>query len=164
MIRLSLLSLLIPLFAAAQNNRTFKIYINKGYQKISIPVELIDSVCVTSTTNEISSSSLCNNGLPIIKLTADGPIEKEQKTNGTLTEVSTLDGITNESLNYMTIAGRGNSTWLAGEKKPYKVKLQTRYSIAGLPAERSPTSSSLTHLIIVCCATKWGLPYRASAI
>lgn len=37
----------------------------------------------------------------------------------------------------MTIAGRGNSTWLAGEKKPYKVKLQTRYSIAGLPAERS---------------------------
>lgn len=136
-IRLSLLSLLIPLFAAAQNNRTFKIYINKGYQKISIPVELIDSVRVTSTTNEISNSSLCNNGLPIIKLTADGPIEKEQKTNGTLTEVSTLDGITNESLNYMTIAGRGYSTWLAGEKKPYKVKLQTRYSIAGLPAERS---------------------------
>lgn len=136
-IRLFLLLLLVPLFAAAQSNRTLNIYINKGYQKISIPIELIDSVCVTSTTSEELSSPLCNNGLPIIKLTADGPIEKGKKTNGTITEVSTLDGVTSESLNYMTIAGRGNSTWVASEKKPYKVKQQRRYSIAGLPAERS---------------------------
>lgn len=83
---------------------------------------------------EIPSSPKLNE-LSIIKLTANDTITKENSTIGTLTEMSSNGDILTETP--ITIKGRGNTTWNASDKKPYKVKMSKKHQLAGMPAEKS---------------------------
>ena len=117
--------------------RVLKVYYNHAYNTTSIPVDIVDSIRVEEEDLQ-ATESVKNNGLPIVKLYADKPITKENKTYGSIKQVKINDiGVVTEDCNYITIKGRGNSTWVASDKKPYKVKFSKPNSMAGLSQERS---------------------------
>jgi len=75
-------------------------------------------------------------GLPVLYITTEAPVvSKDDYVNGTMKIDGNLqytDGLYNGKIQ---IKGRGNSTW-AAEKKPYKIKLNTKTSIMGMPADK----------------------------
>ncbi len=75
-------------------------------------------------------------GLPVIYITTEAPVvSKDDYVNGTMKIDGNLqytDGLYNGNIQ---IKGRGNSTWLA-EKKPYKIKLGSKSTILGMPADK----------------------------
>lgn len=117
--------------------RVVNINYNYGYNTISIPIEVVDSICVKDLSSQASEFEKYN-GLPIVKLYADEQIAKDKKTFGSIKQVIKYDTkLVTEDFNYITIKGHGNSTWVAGDKKPYKVKFSKDNSMIGLPKERS---------------------------
>lgn len=122
---------------AQAQTRVINIYNNHTSNAISIPIEVVDSICVRNVDTSAPESEKYN-GLPIVKLYADEPVTKENKTYGSVKQIMKYDtGIVTEEFNYLTIKGRGNSTWVASDKKPYKVKFSKDFSMIGLPQERS---------------------------
>lgn len=75
-------------------------------------------------------------GLPVLYITTEAPVvSKDDYVNGTMKIDGNLqytDGLYNGKIQ---IKGRGNSTW-AAEKKPYKIKLNTKTNIMGMPADK----------------------------
>jgi hypothetical protein len=75
-------------------------------------------------------------GLPIMYITSEAPIVSEEDyVNGTLKIDGNLvftDGLYNGNIQ---IRGRGHSTWYQ-PKKPYKIKLASKSSILGMPADK----------------------------
>ena len=95
-----------------------------------------------------------DNGIPVINLTIDETEVTIEQMNSSpdhsVSCVGTMDVIVPEGFRYselpdmevtgskglaMTIRGRGNSTW-GEEKKPYKIKLDKKASILGLPKNK----------------------------
>jgi hypothetical protein len=75
-------------------------------------------------------------GLPIISITTDNhqPVtDKENYVSGTMT-ISKTPEVNQGYEGRMKIKGRGNATWNY-EKKPYKVKLDTKSEILGMPSD-----------------------------
>lgn len=76
--------------------------------------------------------------IPVIRLTAQGPIvDKDNYVDGTITvlDPEKLYSEVTEFSADMGIRGRGNSTW-SWPKKPWKVKLDSKASILGMPADK----------------------------
>lgn len=76
--------------------------------------------------------------LPVIRITASGPIvDKKNYVDGTITVLDPENLYSSESeiTADMGIRGRGNSTW-TWPKKPWKVKLDSKKSILGMPADK----------------------------
>ncbi|MCD2502346.1 CotH kinase family protein [Clostridium sp. NSJ-145] len=75
-----------------------------------------------------------NNGIPLVEITTkdNGTITKESYIQG---EIIITDSYENVQSLSMKIKGRGNSTWI-GEKKPYRIKLDSKSSILGMEAEK----------------------------
>ena len=77
-------------------------------------------------------------GLPVVTIETDGRAEitsKEDYVNGTMTISKTADydeGFEGS----IRIRGRGNATFLSYPKKPYKVKLDSKAEILGMPADK----------------------------
>ena len=79
-----------------------------------------------------------NQTLPVIKLTAEGPIvSKEDYVNGSIyiEDAMMLYGQEKFGPVSMRIRGRGNTTWDM-PKKPWKVKLDEKASLLGMPADK----------------------------
>jgi hypothetical protein len=76
------------------------------------------------------------NGLPMVHINTNRqPItSKEDYVNATLSITNTLDG--NDYTGTMKIRGRGNSTWTFFPKKPYRIKLDEKASMLGMPADK----------------------------
>lgn len=76
-----------------------------------------------------------NTGLPIVNInTNDVPIlDKENNVPGNMEIMDVDSTVTNYSLN---IKGRGNATW-GYEKKPYKIKLDSKASLLGMKKNKS---------------------------
>ncbi|MDR2042284.1 MAG: CotH kinase family protein [Tannerella sp.] len=76
------------------------------------------------------------NGLPIVHIdTEKQPINStEDYVNGTLTVTNTLNG--NDCTKTMRIRGRGNSTWTYFPKKPYRIKLDEKSEMFGMPSDK----------------------------
>jgi hypothetical protein len=76
------------------------------------------------------------NGLPIVHINTNRqPItSKEDYVNATLSVTNTLNG--NDYEGTMRIRGRGNSTWTFFPKKPYRIKLDEKTAILGMPADK----------------------------
>lgn len=78
--------------------------------------------------------------LPIVKITTNGGAEIVDKKNyvkGTI-EISDPEKLYSEETSFkatMGIRGRGNSTW-SWPKKPWKVKLDQKASLLGMPADK----------------------------
>lgn len=76
--------------------------------------------------------------LPVVKLYTDSAVtSKENYVNGRI-EISDSEGLYGSSDLFtapMKIRGRGNSTW-GMPKKPYKIKLESKASILGMPADK----------------------------
>jgi hypothetical protein len=70
--------------------------------------------------------------LPVVRLTTDGGKAVVSKEDYLAGHVSISDGL--EAA--MTIKGHGNSSW-NWPKKPYKVKLEDKTSLLGMPASKS---------------------------
>ena len=77
-------------------------------------------------------------GLPVVTIETDRRAEitsKEDYVNGTMTISKTADydeGFEGS----IRIRGRGNATFLSYPKKPYKVKLDSKAEILGMPADK----------------------------
>ncbi|MEO5998334.1 MAG: CotH kinase family protein [Chitinophagaceae bacterium] len=75
-------------------------------------------------------------GLPVFYLSTEAPVDsKDVYVNGTLKVDGNLqftDGLYNGNIQ---IKGRGNSTWY-GDKKPYKIKLDKKSGMLGMPADK----------------------------
>ncbi len=75
-------------------------------------------------------------GLPIIYITTEAPVvSKDDYVNGTMNIDGNLQYTNGLYNGKIQIKGRGNSTWLA-EKKPYKIKLNSKSGILGMPADK----------------------------
>ena len=77
-------------------------------------------------------------GLPLLVINTDNGdsiLSKEDYIRGNLSVFSQQIGGETKTLLPMQIRGRGNSTWLY-EKKPYRIKLNSRQTILGMPTHR----------------------------
>lgn len=76
--------------------------------------------------------------IPVVRITTEGPVvSKEDYVNGSM-EISDPEGLYGPSETFkagMKIRGRGNSTW-GMPKKPYKIKLESKASLLGMPADK----------------------------
>ncbi len=78
--------------------------------------------------------------IPVVRIKTDGGAgiyDKKNYVPGTI-HVADLEGLYSDVLNFnarMGIRGRGNSTW-GWPKKPWKVKLDEKASILGMPADK----------------------------
>ncbi|MES2807731.1 MAG: CotH kinase family protein [Bacteroidota bacterium] len=80
---------------------------------------------------------LTDNGIPALHINTEGkPISsKEIYVPGTIRTTSNFN--TSSANLVMEIKGHGNSTWGDFAKKPYKIKLDKKASILGMPATKS---------------------------
>ncbi|MDR2138387.1 MAG: CotH kinase family protein [Tannerella sp.] len=76
------------------------------------------------------------NGLPIVHInTGHQPIlSTEEYVEATISITNTLNG--NDCEGTMRIRGRGNSTWTFFPKKPYRIKLDKKTAMLGMPADK----------------------------
>jgi hypothetical protein len=75
-------------------------------------------------------------GLPIFYITTDAPVvSKDDYVNGTLKIDGNQDFTDGLYDGIIQIKGRGNSTWYQ-DKKPYKIKLDKKSIILGMPADK----------------------------
>lgn len=75
-------------------------------------------------------------GLPIINITTSAPVtSKDNYVTGTVA----INGNTeyeNLPLSTMKMKGRGNSSWTLFPKKPYRIKLDAKAAVLGMPAAK----------------------------
>ncbi|MDR1335493.1 MAG: CotH kinase family protein [Tannerella sp.] len=76
------------------------------------------------------------NGLPIVHIdTRKQPVNStEDYVNATISITNTLNG--NDYEGTMRIRGRGNSTWTFFPKKPYRIKLDEKAAMLGMPSDK----------------------------
>ena len=77
-------------------------------------------------------------GIPIVWVETENKqaiTSKEDYVNGTVT-ISKTHPFTEGFEGTMRIKGRGNATWSAYPKKPYRIKLDKKSSILGMPADK----------------------------
>ncbi|GAB3935987.1 CotH kinase family protein [Mucilaginibacter myungsuensis] len=75
-------------------------------------------------------------GIPIINITSSGAItSKETYVNGTVS-VNGNGEFESKSPATMRIRGRGNSSWSLFPKKPYRIKLDNKSSMLGMPSAK----------------------------
>lgn len=77
-------------------------------------------------------------GIPIVTIETEnrqGITSKEDYVNGTVTVSKTPDFEAGYE-GTMRIRGRGNATWFSYPKKPYRIKLDSKSEILGMPADR----------------------------
>ncbi|MGO1244976.1 MAG: CotH kinase family protein [Sphingobacterium sp.] len=102
--------------------------------------QLVDyTVAAESGTLHNYTVKFSDTGLPAIHLFTDGrPIEsKEEYLDG---QIKITNGLQGEVLfeGITEVKGRGNSTW-GMPKKPYRIKLDEKASLLGMPADKSWT-------------------------
>jgi hypothetical protein len=80
---------------------------------------------------------LSDNGVPALYINTNGMAitSKEVYVSGTVRTTSNFN--TSSGTMVMEIKGHGNSTWGDMPKKPYKIKLDKKASILGMPATKS---------------------------
>ena len=72
--------------------------------------------------------------LPSLHLTTTGNLPVDNKETWVPGNITVVSSNTSENLNMpMSIRGRGNSTWNL-QKKPYRIKLDSKYNFLNLPA------------------------------
>lgn len=77
-------------------------------------------------------------GIPIVRIeTENGQAitSKEDYVNGTIT-ISKTPQFGESFQGTMRIKGRGNATWTAYPKKPYRIKLDSKSKILGMPSDK----------------------------
>lgn len=77
-------------------------------------------------------------GLPIVRIETENRqaiTSKEEYVNGTVT-ISKVAPFTDSFEGTMRIRGRGNATWTGYPKKPYRIKLDNKSQILGMPADK----------------------------
>lgn len=96
-----------------------------------LPVLFLLSFLFIINNKSVAQEQLTN--LPTLYITTDGyaSIPKNDYVKASITIKSS---VTSEELNMITeIRGRGNSTW-GMQKKPYRIKLETKEKLLGMPA------------------------------
>lgn len=77
-------------------------------------------------------------GLPIVRITTEGrqPVtSKEEYVKGSVS-ISKIPQFESGYEGTMRIRGRGNATWFSYPKKPYRIKLDSKSSILGMPSDK----------------------------
>lgn len=77
-------------------------------------------------------------GIPIVWIETESAQEitsKENYVNGNIT-ISKAFPFTEDYQGSMRIKGRGNATWFSYPKKPYRIKLDSKSKILGMPADK----------------------------
>lgn len=107
-------------------------------------------------------------GLPLLVINTDNGdsiLSKEDYIRGNLSVFAQQLGGETKTLLPMQIRGRGNSTWLY-EKKPYRIKLNSRQTILGMPAHRDwvllanyGDKSLLRNQLALEISKRFGLPF-----
>ena len=129
-----------------------------GLTFISVGVTFNNSSFVPATIN-----------LPIIRIETENHapiVSKEEYINAQFKiEANTADPAWNFEAPTQ-IRGRGNSTWYLHPKKPYKIKLLTKTSLMGMPADKEwvllanySDKTLLRNTIAMELSNRFGLPY-----
>lgn len=112
---------------------------------------ILSIVCVLSAFASVYSSSIVPSGtLPVLYVTTDGHASitsKETYVAGTYYMVGcdTVADVGSSSAQLpMQIRGRGNWTWTGFDKKPYRLKLDTKQGFGGMAKSR--------HWALLACA------------
>ena len=88
-------------------------------------------------TEDVSYTFLVQgyNGLPRVEIQSDQPIESRTEYVSGKVKINNAPafGIIEQSCK---LKGRGNATWRDYPKKPYKIKLETKESVLGFPANK----------------------------
>ena len=96
-----------------------------------------DEFSKTLTSQTVTVKQTVETGLPTVYINTDNGVElvnKDDKINSTVVIVDT-DGTELLNDSNTTFGGRGNSTW-GQEKKPYKIKLDKKKSLFGMPKHK----------------------------
>ena len=96
-----------------------------------------DEFSKTLTSQTVTVKQTVETGLPTVYINTDNGVElvnKDDKINSTVVIVDT-DGTELLNDSNTTFGGRGNSTW-GQEKKPYKIKLDKKKSLFGIPKHK----------------------------
>ncbi len=129
-----------------------------GLTSISVGVTFNNSSFVPASIN-----------LPIIRIETENHapiVSKEEYINAQFKiEANTADPAWNFEAPTQ-IRGRGNSTWYLHPKKPYKIKLLTKTSLMGMPADKEwvllanySDKTLLRNTIAMELSNRFGLPY-----
>ena len=129
-----------------------------GLTSISVGVTFNNSSFVPTTIN-----------LPIIRIDTENHapiVSKEEYINAQLKiEANTADPAWNFEAPTQ-IRGRGNSTWYLHPKKPYKIKLLTKTTLMGMPADKEwvllanySDKTLLRNAVAMELSNRFGLPY-----
>jgi hypothetical protein len=129
-----------------------------GLTSISVGVTFNNSSFVPATIN-----------LPIIRIETENHapiVSKEEYINAQFKiEANTADPAWNFEAPTQ-IRGRGNSTWYLHPKKPYKIKLLTKTSLMGMPADKEwvllanySDKTLLRNTVAMELSNRFGLPY-----
>jgi hypothetical protein len=122
-----------------------------GYEKINTdytvdwngdiltPGTTVATVTARNTTVEVNvviGEKLVDTGLPVVYIETEGGapiVSKEDYVNATMTIEQGGEVLTECTLR---IRGRGNATWLSYPKKPYKLKLDEKAELLGMPSDK----------------------------
>lgn len=98
-------------------------------------VVCISSGCSDDTPDRHQPADVVS--VPVINVETDGQNEVTSNTEYQKATIS-ISGVENHPDVRLSgrIRGRGNNTWQAYPKKPYKIKLSTEYNVLGFPANR----------------------------
>jgi hypothetical protein len=129
-----------------------------GLTSISVGVTFNNSSFVPASIN-----------LPVIRIETENHapiVSKEEYINGQFKiEANTADPAWNFEAPTQ-IRGRGNSTWYLHPKKPYKIKLLTKTSLMGMPADKEwvllanySDKTLLRNTVAMELSNRFGLPY-----
>jgi hypothetical protein len=99
-----------------------------------------DGTVSPGPTGQLTASlvNVADTGLPIVRVytaTSIDAIDKDNYVTGTIT-ITTSDGLTTLYQGPMKTRGRGNATWYSYPKKGYRIKLDSKASLLGMPADK----------------------------
>ena len=96
---------------------------------------LVIAFCSFHTTASAQDTAITN--LPTLYITTDGGVPVISKDDYVKGNLVTAGGSPDSGYynGRIEIRGRGNSTWTEFPKKPYKIKLDSKYNMLGMPAK-----------------------------
>lgn len=126
--------------ASLSDDKALVVYAYYDLKSLYIQLSNRNKLAFRSRATEKEEELARKQNLPVVRITTDGGAAIADKKNyvpGTI-EISDTEHLYSEETVFkaaMGIRGRGNSTW-SWPKKPWKVKLDKKASVLGMPADK----------------------------
>lgn len=126
--------------ASLSDDKALVVYAYYDLKSLYIQLSNRNKLTFRSRATEKEEELARKQNLPVVRITTDGGAAIADKKNyvpGTI-EISDTEHLYSEETVFkasMGIRGRGNSTW-SWPKKPWKVKLDKKTSVLGMPADK----------------------------